>query len=342
MNASLPESVTPEETDLALVNALQLRPRATWVELSGPLGTTATTLARRWERLTDAGLAWVTAAPGREFGRNRCIAYVLIRSDPSTRSLVVEQLARYPEIATIEVATGGHDINIDVLTRDLRELDRFLNEKVYSVQGLRSLTILLTTSLYLEGSRWRLRSLDQGQLNVLNKGTMSLEQTDYAIDLDDLDRSLLDCLGRDGRLGWAELAGLTGTSTATARRRVNRLISSGIVTFRCEVAHALAGWPVQASLLAHAPAKDVDPLCRALAALTECRFVAAVTGAANIYATFWVQNLGELQRLEASTSIKLPSLTVVDRMVALRTPKRVGHLCDQEGRRIGMVPITPW
>ncbi len=338
----VPESVTLGELDLALVNALQLRPRATWVELAGPLGTTASTLARRWERLSKAGLAWVAAAPGREFSRSRCISYIMIRLHPNERSRVVEQLAQCSEVATIEVATGGHDIIMDVLTRDLRELDRFLSEEVNSVHGVTSVSILLTTSLYLESSRWRLRSLDKGQLDVLNNGTMSLRKASYAIDLDDRDRSLLDRLVHDGRLSWAQLASLTEASTATARRRVNRLISSGIVTFRCEIAHTLAGWPVQASLLAQAPGKDVDSICRALATWPECRFVAAVTGPANIYVTFWVHDLGELQRLEASTSIKLPSLTVVDRMVALSTPKRMGHLCDPEGRRVGIVPISPW
>jgi hypothetical protein len=29
-------------------------------------------------------------------------------------------------------------------------------------------------------------------------------------------------------------------------------------------------------------------------------------------------------------------------MVALSTPKRMGHLCDGEGRRVGIVPISPW
>ncbi|WP_427017919.1 Lrp/AsnC family transcriptional regulator [Pseudarthrobacter sp. P1] len=145
----------------------------------------------------------------------------------------------------------------------------------------------------------------------------------------------------DGRLSWAELASLTGAGTATARRRVNRLISSGIVTFRCEIAHSLAGWPIQASLLGQAPAAAVDRISQALTTCPECRFVATVTGTANIYSTFWVRDLGALQRLEARTSSNFPSLTVVDRMVALSTPKQMGHLCDQEGRRIGTVPISP-
>ena len=148
-NDSLSDSITLSELDLALVNALQLRPRASWVELAEPLGTTATTLARRWERLSAAGLAWVAAAPGPEFGRSRCISYIMIRVEPNARKRVVDDLAQWSEVATIEVATGGHDLNVDVLTHDLRELDQFLTDKVFDIPGIISVDILLTTAPYL-------------------------------------------------------------------------------------------------------------------------------------------------------------------------------------------------
>ncbi|MFE5097537.1 AsnC family protein [Streptomyces sp. NPDC056638] len=69
--------------DLALVNALQLRPRASWTELAPPLGVTAGTLARRWERLTGEGLAWASAVPGREFVRPRCTASCCCAAAPA-------------------------------------------------------------------------------------------------------------------------------------------------------------------------------------------------------------------------------------------------------------------
>ncbi|MFC7564574.1 AsnC family transcriptional regulator [Actinomadura namibiensis] len=53
-----------DELDLALVNALQLDPRAPWSRLSGPLGVDAATLSRRWSRLTESGAAWVTCVAG--------------------------------------------------------------------------------------------------------------------------------------------------------------------------------------------------------------------------------------------------------------------------------------
>ncbi|WP_148667694.1 MULTISPECIES: hypothetical protein [unclassified Arthrobacter] len=95
-------------------------------------------------------------------------------------------------------------------------------------------------------------------------------------------------------------------------------------------------------MLAKAPAKDVDFICEQLAAWPACRLVAAVTGEANVYATFWVRNLGEIQRLETALGSRMPTMNVTERMVALDTPKRMGHLCDKDGRHIGVHPIAPW
>ncbi|MEK0100560.1 AsnC family protein, partial [Streptomyces sp. A475] len=57
----LGETETFEETDLALVDALQTDPRAPWSRIGPAVGVDATTAARRGARLERAGLAWVTA-----------------------------------------------------------------------------------------------------------------------------------------------------------------------------------------------------------------------------------------------------------------------------------------
>ncbi|HSU48715.1 MAG TPA: AsnC family transcriptional regulator [Arthrobacter sp.] len=131
--------------------------------------------------------------------------------------------------------------------------------------------------MYLESSRWRLLSLDPGQQSAIGPSPSSLSPANPALLLAELDRKLLDRLVRDGRLSWIELAQDTGSSTATVPRRVNKLVASGIVTFRCEIANSFAGCPIQASLLAQAPAKDLDAICSTLAAWPESRLVAAVT-----------------------------------------------------------------
>ncbi|WP_405563770.1 Lrp/AsnC family transcriptional regulator [Streptomyces sp. NBC_01180] len=336
------ETVTTSELDLALVNALQLRPRASWSELAPLLGVTAGTLARRWERLTGEGLAWVYAAPGREFSRNRCSAFVLLRCLPKDRSRLMAELSALPEAVTIELTGHGTaDLLIDVLAPDLTALSRFLSEKLDPMPGITSVTCLFTTELYVEGSRWRLRSLAPAQLTALGSPAAVGEHA-RTLALDAVDRALLDELVRDGRLGLAELAGRTDTSPATVRRRVRRLTDSSVLTFRCDIASAPAGHPVPVSLLGQVPARDIGTVHRTLVALPECRLVAAVTGPANIFATLWVHDLGDIQRRETALCARLPTLTVTDRIVGLHTVKRMGHLLDAEGRRVGVQPIAPW
>ncbi|WP_305127502.1 Lrp/AsnC family transcriptional regulator [Streptomyces longispororuber] len=337
------ETVTVSELDLALVNALQLRPRASWTELAPLLGVTAGTLARRWERLTGEGLAWVYAAPGREFSRTRCTAFVLLRCAPGSRGAIAERLCAFEEAVTIELTgPGSADLLLDVLAPDLPALTRFLTERLETLPGLVSVDCLFATSLSVEGSRWRLRSLAPDQLTALGAPGSGARDASPTVELDTVDRALLDALVRDGRLGLAALAEHADSSPATVRRRLRRLDDSGILTLRCDMAAALAGRPVPVSLLGRAPARDTAAVHRTFAALPECRLVAGVTGRANIFATLWVHDLGDIQRRETALCARLPTLTVTDRIVGLHTVKRMGHLLDEDGRRVGLRAIRPW
>ncbi|MFD8216034.1 AsnC family protein [Streptomyces sp. NPDC059697] len=52
-----------DELDRGVVHALQIHPRAPWTLVGEVLGVNPVTAARRWHRLEEAGLAWVTACP---------------------------------------------------------------------------------------------------------------------------------------------------------------------------------------------------------------------------------------------------------------------------------------
>ena len=130
--------------------------------------------------------------------------------------------------------------------------------------------------MYLESSRWRLLSLDPGQQSAIGPSPSSLSPANPALLLAELTANC--STGWSGTAAELDRAGPGhGSSTATVPRRVNKLVDSGIVTFRCEIANSFAGCPIQASLLAQAPAKDLDAICSTLAAWPESRLVAAVT-----------------------------------------------------------------
>ncbi|MGP4019793.1 AsnC family protein [Saccharopolyspora sp. 5N708] len=55
------DSSTLDELDLALVNAVQIAPRGSWQVLGSVLGVDPSTVARRWQRINELGLVWMTA-----------------------------------------------------------------------------------------------------------------------------------------------------------------------------------------------------------------------------------------------------------------------------------------
>lgn len=50
----------PDDVDFALMHALQIEPRAPWKALAPVLGVDPVTLARRYHRLRENGLIWIT------------------------------------------------------------------------------------------------------------------------------------------------------------------------------------------------------------------------------------------------------------------------------------------
>ncbi|MGW0931027.1 Lrp/AsnC family transcriptional regulator [Streptomyces sp. NPDC002644] len=331
------------ELDLALVHALQLRPRAAWTDLAPLLGTTAVTLARRWERLTALGLAWVSAVPGPAFSRSGCTAFVFLRCVPAARERLAERVAGLREAVTVELlAPGRADLLLDVLAPDLAAVHRFVDEELAPLDGVLEVECVFATSLYAEGSRWRLGALDSSQLSVLGRPGAGDGASGRVSGPDPLDRALLDALVEDGRTRLADLADLAGSSPATVRRRLNRLFAGGLVALRCDMAPVVSGLPVAVTFRGRAAVGDVKRLHRTLATLPECRLLAAVTGPANVFATYWLRDIGSVQQRETAICAQLPGLEVTERVLGVRTVKRMGHLLDRDGRRVGVRPIRPW
>jgi hypothetical protein len=56
----------------------------------------------------------------------------------------------------------------------------------------------------------------------------------------------------------------------------------------------------------------------------------------------WLHTVEEVHRLELTIARQLPQLRIVDRLIVLRTVKRIGRLVDAQGRAVGVVPIAIW
>lgn len=331
------------EIDLALANALQIDCRAPWLRIGDVLGISATTAARRWDRLTSDGAAWVTGYPGVGVWRSSCLAALDVTCSPARLDEVGAELARHPHALNIYHTSGRSDLLVIAAVPDLTALNHYVRDQVASIDGVVDVRTYPVTRMYAEASRWRLRALDPHERRLLAPESPPHDDPrQQRLKLDDSDRALIVALGPDGRRDYVELARLVGLSRASVRRRLSRLASSGAVQFRCEIASAYTEWPILATYRATVSPHEIDDVGASMTSMPEVRFCASLSARENLIFTARLRSVSDTQRVEIWLARKLPELVVSDRAIVIRSHKRMGRVLDENGRSIGVVPLEIW
>lgn len=344
------ESATvADEVDLAIVNCLQLQPRASWTLVGQALDIDPVTVARRWQRLSSAGIAWVS---GRASGQGRpesCLAVVELSCTASETLAIAERVTELPHVLSVEHTSGPRSLTILVEVRDLAFLSRFLLESVGSIPGVVATSSHAVTKVYSMGDHWQLHVLDAAQRAVMLRAPrprvdgLTSDQTDLTRPYDPVDRQITLLLGEDGRMPVATIASRAGLSESTVRRRLADLIGNGRVVLRCDIALPDSGWPVISWLWAHADAGDVDAIAMTLRRLPGIRVCWRISGGqSNLMLALTTHSLHELSVVEARLAAEVPRMTIHDRAMVLRSIKRMGRELDADGRSIRSVPLDIW
>ncbi|WP_224281727.1 Lrp/AsnC family transcriptional regulator [Streptomyces sp. LS1784] len=330
-----------DELDLELAHALQLNPRASWTVLARALDIDPATVARRWERLESAGLAWTFCVPGpvTRTGMLR-LMYVELECRPGSLDAAVDHLIAQPHVIYLHHMTGARTLLAAVAVADLPAASAYVRRELEAVPGVRAHHAELLVTTYGEASRWRLGTLEPAQQQTLR--TDGTAPDEPVRPLDGTDEQLIRELTVDARLPYTELASRTGVSEPTARRRLGRLMADGRVRMRCEVAQSLSGWPVTVALWCRVPPPSLDSVARSVARLPEIRLSIGLTGPDNLLLIAWLRDTANLPELEAALATRFPELVPVRRAVCLRTFKHMGRLLDERGLAVGSAPVDIW
>jgi DNA-binding Lrp family transcriptional regulator len=271
------ESADLDDLDLLLVTALQTAPRATWQQLGQVLGVTASTAARRWERLTGAGLAWLSCHPLRLPGISAVLAVIGINCVAVRLPSVAATVAEDPHVFNVSHVTGFYDLVVIAAFADQISLGRYLRFRVGSLDGVQSVRVHIVTDLHTEGSQWRLDRLEAAHRAALLADRPAARRTPNVVP-DAADLVLMTALRDNPRQSAADLARSTRLSTTSVRRRLIRLDAARLMAWRCDVARGASGWPVAASFWGVAPPDRAAEISGQVSRLRETRFCASLSG----------------------------------------------------------------
>lgn len=324
-----------DELDLQLLHGLQIAPRVPWAQAARILGTTPATLVARWGRMRREGLAWIVAHPSGLVG-DVTTAFVEVDCEPGRRHESVAALVQDRRAMSVEETAHGRDLQMTVMTPDLRTLSRFLLDDLPALPGVRDVRASLALQLHRQGRDWRLQALEPRQVAAFES---SAAQAVGGGALPRDPRPILTALEQDGRGSAAEIARIIGRDPSTVRRQLAQVLASGTLSFRCEIAQDPALWELHCTWLARVPEAEKARTVAALSTLPELRLLASISGESNLLVSAWTRSPADLMRVERLICDRLPWLTLSESIIVLRTAKRMGWLVDERGRATGEVVI---
>ncbi|MEE1739123.1 Lrp/AsnC family transcriptional regulator [Streptomyces sp. BE147] len=333
---------TLDELDHLLITALQTSPRAEWAQIGKALGVDASTAARRWHRLTEAGHAWLSCYTVAAGPTEPIIAFIEV--DCATGGLhdVAVEIADDPHLITVEHVTGSRDLVLTAVFPDQSALGRYVGFRLDTLPGVAATRSQIATAVHAEGSRWRLDRLDPDGRDTLARDRPHSAPRIGLRSPDELDSRLSLLLSEDCRQSAARLAERTGVSATTVRRRLDRMHRTDALVYRCEVARCLSGWPVSVTMWGIAPPGEASRIAGQLIGMRETRLCASLSGPYNLLLTVWLRSAQDIAAFETRLGTRFPELTVADRAVTLWPLKLAGQILDPQGRHIRGVPVRFW
>jgi DNA-binding Lrp family transcriptional regulator len=325
------QDFTFDERDLRLLHALQVRPRAPWAALAPVVGADPVTLARRWESLQEQGVAWISSYTGR--GTGMISAFLEIECSPSEIHYVAEDLAKDPEVLTIDLTAGGRDMVVTLVCRDDAALARYVLDRLSTVQGIRNMRTHRSIQMVADAQVWRLRSLNIGEVRALERALPPPKAVLSKVP-PDVEEGLARILRADARASMSRISAELGISQARARSALNTVLAQQRTIIRLEVARPYSGWPVYVWFFMRVPATQVGSVADKLVGLDEVRLVSTTVGNYSLIVAVWLRRVDDITLLERHLGERLPFAEVADRSIVLRTPKHLGIRLDASGRRI--------
>ncbi|MFE5785727.1 Lrp/AsnC family transcriptional regulator [Rhodococcus erythropolis] len=325
-----------DETDLALIDALQVNPRSSWLQLGDALGIAPITLARRWERLRNSGAAWVSITQPPEKSRG---AVIELSCTPQSEMAVARHIAQLPYISTVGITTGDYQVYANLLAPTLSATTHALLQSISLPADVTRMRSHVFGSMF-GGIQWRLGVLNRAQTDLLRDP--AAQSTRQSRPFGPQDRDLFLALAEDGRRAYTDLAEELNSSVHGIRRRVRDLLSQGEITFRCDAARSLSGWHTMALLWLSVPDQDLRTMGKDISTWEETRQCSAVVGAVNLLLIVNLRSFEHLEQIATRIRDRHPSAQIVDRRLVIRQVKVYGRLVDQQGRSTHTIPVDAW
>ncbi|GAB21654.1 putative AsnC family transcriptional regulator [Gordonia polyisoprenivorans NBRC 16320 = JCM 10675] len=336
------ESSTLDTLDAQITRALQISPRVAFAELAEILDVAEQTVARRYRRMRRDGYLRVTMTADLH-GTGGANWLVRVRCRPEGADTIARAIAARDDVSWVSIYGAGWEVDFNLRAPADVETHELLHEMLPRSAPVLDVAPAEILHTYIGGAgehqdTWSdvLTSAQTAALRATAPPVVSSKGV--RAELDDIDRLLIDELGRDGRVAYSTLARTAGSTPGKVTRRVERLIGSGVAYFHVDLATAAIGLRSTALWLTVVP-RSLASVGRALGTDPRIPFAAAVTGRANLTANVIGAGPDDLYSFVTEDLARLDGITGYELVPLLRRVKHAGALVH--GDKLAPPQISP-
>ena len=155
-----------DDTDKKILRILQEKARIPNVEVSRQVGMAPSAVLERIRKLEKNGIIdgyEVRLNPERLMRSLAAFLFVAADLRKSDIARVGKALGEIPEIQEVHFVSGADCFIVKTRTVDAKALERLIEERIFAVEGVRSVRTNIVMSSHKETLRMPLDSLDEGQ-----------------------------------------------------------------------------------------------------------------------------------------------------------------------------------
>ncbi|WP_308401266.1 Lrp/AsnC family transcriptional regulator [Streptomyces sp. AC512_CC834] len=313
---------TLDPLDLKLLQALELDGRASFSRIAQVLDVSDQTVARRFRRLrSTANLRITGVVDDSRLGRSTWI--VRLGCTHKAAGRLAATLAARPDTHYVDLAAGGTEVICAITPRSRHERDDLLLERLQRTPHVTSVGAHCVLRPYYGNSlRWlrKISALAPDEETALRTPAPA-PTTPTPVTLDGTDQAMLEALRRDGRATLTELQSVTGLSETAAKKRLERLRTTGVLHLAVEYDHEPLGQGVEALLWLTVAPHALAETGRTVAAHPAVRFAAAVTGRTNLALSVLCRTTDDLYTFLSETVGALTDVHTAETVLTLRRVK---------------------
>ncbi|MFC1925516.1 Lrp/AsnC family transcriptional regulator [Chloroflexota bacterium] len=306
-----------DTVDIMIAQELARDGRTPIMRLAANTGISQRAAHSRLHRLTSEGIIKVMAVPIWQFTESTIEASVgfNVKSGHSVNA-VAEKLAEYPSICVVALATGPYDIITWAIFDKLEALSTFLRHDIGSISGIES----HETLIHLE-TVTNILTYPISEINQDSYTPMRHRERKQVHQIDNLDMVMIKELQKDGRMTVVDLAGKLGLSRASTAKRLQRLLSEGIVSIIAITEPGTLGYEVTGRIGINVFPGTVDNVAQKLASFSAVHFVAITVGRYDILIGVHFSELHELSGFKKDGLNTIPDIAKSENMVYLELIK---------------------